>query len=1490
MDTRVRGRGVSGERSEHQGGAAAGMKDSQQRTNNGFVDLGRRFQALSESDAEQLDVLEVFPGYRDGLGWNEVLAKRRVVILAEAGSGKTRELFEQSRLLVNAGKASFFAALEDVGTLGLDGALQADKEALSAWKASDAEAWFFLDSIDEAKKARVRLGEALRKIAHDLRGCESRAHIVLSGRYSDWDFKSDLGLVDEQLPIPLEMSRSEVPSDVLVTQIVNHEDEDQPETTTDKATVLVMLPLDEARVKTFAVASGIAGVDAFLSALQANELMRLARRPLDLGWLIEHWRAKGRFGTLAEMLQLSLRKLVTEVRPTSPAYAPLSADRCERALERIGAGLVLQKLDHVIVPDSGSAIAPHGHPGLLLNSLLSDLTAPEVAELLGRPVFIPVTAGMVRLAQDNNGAVRSLLAARWLLGLIQNNCPRAEIHGRLFAEVYGEAVVIPSMQQTAAWLAIWDVDTARELVQRDPEILVQFGDPGSLPDSVAESVLRTFIARLAEGGEDRISDLDRIRRLVRPAFAPIVRELWDCHRTVPNVRTMLLKCITTGRMNPLIDIAFSAATEYSEDKLTTVFGGRALLDLGPADQIHSYLEYVRAHARDLPSTIVWEVAEQHYPGRLTADDIGVFLATLSEEHSELYFERFLNAIGSKTVPRDDLLRILESLQQRLPPDADDGTLGDDDPDRSLVALCSMIYSRLDPDDAPAPLVNGYLTLVRRERMRRPDKTLDELAHASAVRRRATFWAAAELASQDPDRAVRPEHVGQLFWIHYRAPLLEADLDWFFEDAAGRTELADRKLASDAALHIVIVSQTQRLLLERARAAGAKAPELAAAISQWETPREKTPEELRTQERLATVTERNRIEREKRDGDWQKFISELKESPEQLRDVAPLEGTNLDSRIYHLWQLLSQSRQHRNSFAVSDVKPLDRLVGTEASRYFRAAVGRFWRQWVPTLHSQRPSGERNVINRFDCIGIAGVSLEAVANPAWAKSLTAPEARRAVGYATLELNGFPQWIADLAAQWPQVVSEVLTQELVAEINAQPPLTHLGVLQNISHADRSVKALLAQPLYELLIGGTGLGPDDRTRVLTILVEASHLPPGLADQLQARALRGKDVIEVAADLGGLFRVAPDRGVPALRRALARKSKKSQDALVAQVLLRVCGDGWERNSELPSQLPFEHLRALIKLAYAHVRPQDDARPSRGGVYKLGGSRFDIEGARDALVNFLIRTPGRATYDALRALPKVPFCRITLPRSLALAFQRAELDSEFQPWRPEDIRQFESHFAIAPRSSSDLCRYACTIFANLQHALLHEDFAQGKVLAGLVNEMAVQNWVADRLKTVGGRRYSVERESHVVDEKEPDVRLRVSDSRAATPIEIKVVESWTVPQLEGALKMQLVGQYLRDTNHRWGILLLVHQKSRARGWRHNGKALPLAALLERLQAQAQRIAGRTPSSAQPFVVLLDVSTCGTRVRRPRSKPKRKTPSRTKNGDSCKARGRLRKPK
>jgi hypothetical protein len=167
------------------------------------VALDRRFIAWREEEGSAIQRLKDPRLYADDIDWKELQKHRRVVILAEAGSGKTEELGAQAQALTSQGSFAFHTTVQNAGIEGFAESLpEAEQKRLVAWIASDKPAWFFIDSVDEAKLSKIQLRTALRKVADGIASGLRRAHVVLSGRITDWEFRADLDSLTELLPVP----------------------------------------------------------------------------------------------------------------------------------------------------------------------------------------------------------------------------------------------------------------------------------------------------------------------------------------------------------------------------------------------------------------------------------------------------------------------------------------------------------------------------------------------------------------------------------------------------------------------------------------------------------------------------------------------------------------------------------------------------------------------------------------------------------------------------------------------------------------------------------------------------------------------------------------------------------------------------------------------------------------------------------------------------------------------------------------------------------------------------------------------------------------------------------------------------------------------------------------------------------------------------------------------------------------------------------------
>lgn len=185
--------------------------------------------------------------------WADLVAHGRVIVLGEAGSGKTWEMEAQVDALRQVGRTAFFVRVDELtrGTLA-PALVPTEQNRFRRWRDGEGEAVFLLDAKDEAQLADHHAFErALKSFANDLGERHlRRARVIISCRVSEWQRVSDLETVTRLLGPPPPLG-------------------DGAETANDQPPVLVVqiAALDTAQVRSFVSARG-QDPDPFLRAVE----------------------------------------------------------------------------------------------------------------------------------------------------------------------------------------------------------------------------------------------------------------------------------------------------------------------------------------------------------------------------------------------------------------------------------------------------------------------------------------------------------------------------------------------------------------------------------------------------------------------------------------------------------------------------------------------------------------------------------------------------------------------------------------------------------------------------------------------------------------------------------------------------------------------------------------------------------------------------------------------------------------------------------------------------------------------------------------------------------------------------------------------------------------------------------------------------------------------------------------------------------------------
>ena len=1231
---------------------------------------------------------------------------------------------------------------------------------------------------------------------------------------------------------------------------------------------VAMLAMNDSQIIEFVKHHGVKNADAFLEEIDRENAWDFARRPLDLTDLVANWRESGRLGTRVEQHETNATAKLRDD-PDRPDRGKVSDREARAGAESLALGLALTRTRTIGSPERSVGATP-ADGVLQADAILPGWTEGRRQSLLRRALFDPATYGRIRF---HHRSVQEYFAACKLRGLRDKGMSRAALFRLLFAEVYGVDVVRPSMRAIAAWLALWDSDVRGELIRREPEVLLTFGDPSAFELEARARLLRAFVAEYGHGGWRGLDiPMEAVRRLSHPDLADVIRECWKDGASNVDVLHLLIEMIWQGRIERCADLARDVAFDIACEHHCRIAAVRALLACDLNETVRECAGAMLTDAASWPDQVVCHVAADLFPRVISAEELATLMETRHEEADTSWGFKWISKHIAKTVePKSEpAIELREKMADLIFRTREDQP----EPYRArskfsylapaLVVLCERQLADL----AGEPMQDLIDACVIASRFGGGQTDSDNSVHKLRQRfetevslRSQAFWA--EQAFMDE---LAP--TGNSSKLFYRTAhdnlvgsLTEADRPWLETAVVDGCRPARRPIALHVLIGLWFRRGRIRSELDELREFVKDDADLLQSLSDQTTPPPKDDERQRKiaeAEREQQCSERDNAAREeKRLEEWRKWREWLVDNLDEAFSAEKVSGT---LATVHLW--LGEYNQDHGHYNSWDKEALEHAFGPEVAERAEEAYRAFWRNKQPMLWSTRPAEERNSTPQDWIKGLIGVSAEAP-HSGWARNLTPQEARTATAYATIELNGFAPFIVDLAEAHPSEVEEIIGGEISAELAVGNECEHLPTLQNLGHADSKLKRLLVPRLLaELMSWPDVFSAENASKWLHHLERMLRVLKEPERNEDREAISRECLKRYVADPGGplaimwlrgLFQFDPQCGTKTLIGALGDGSDAEVSARAVETFAALFGGFDPVLPEVPD--PAECARVfgkLVRSAYAFVPREDDL--VHRGTYSPD-TRDDAQTARNFLLSRLLETPGPEARRIVLELSCEEDFQHFSDRLRLLAREKAATEGELRPFDPADIVALEDNLEAPARDAEGLFSVMIDRLGDLAHYLRHHELSDRKTVQGITEESEMRRTLAMRLEARANGAYKVAQEEEVADRKRTDIRLLAVKGKHKTVIEIKIADKgWTLKQLVKALQDQLVGQYLRHSDCKSGCLLLTHGGKR-KGWRHpdSRKWLSPPEALEFLREKAARIQTETLHQVRLAVFWLDLT-------------------------------------
>ncbi len=1448
------------------------------------VELQRRFLEVVEAKDAEAAALESYissiSGTDTGIGWTDIFAaKESVVILGEPGSGKTHEMREQMARLRQQGACAVIVELGQVVSTQAPPLSHDDSAALARWREDKADAWLFLDAVDESKLVRISdFGAALKNISTWVGSQRERTHYVISSRISEWRSDADKELVESELLGTSDTSQAEqsnssaaMPGSDFGLGLTRTSAQSKPVSVRDtdripsKLKIVKLLPLTRDQVLHFLQTFG-GDPHQFLDAVERIDALEFVGRPDDARDLYALWRNTGRLGTKIEMLEQS-----TEIKlqlKEDRSGVPLS--RLLEGAETVCACLHLSRNLAIVIDQQGDDMLIDSIP--LRSCLPQDWSEKERHSLIQRPIFDGATYGRIRLHHRTH---QDYLAACWLRALMDAECPYSELRQIVFDERSdGNLILRPFMTSVATWLACiaphnsrWIEALHGDLLTHAPWAFLAHGDPQSLPVQYRLNVLRNIVEHFR--GRDHVQiDWDRstLKRFADPALAGDLATWIADPSTSADIRADYMFLVQLGQLHAAMQPVVDIATSYGADEYLRVTALGCIARTGSIEQRSAVLTAALSEPR-LSIRIAGWIASCVYPA--IADETGLFdiLARISAQRSKISISSLDQFEREVVMARDGISgkaseRFLQALTSFLRDDT-----GACRKDRAWAAdwlepSIARLLRRPALEEAESMLIIDALALLcsareshlTQEWRSDKDESLNKLSLAHPLLRRQWFLRRYDESGREQGRK-RSNFVQIADRYDVIAPHPD-DRHWWFDDALLG---ADTKRAFALRAGLSLPKGTNK--------PGRSWPPLRIIVASI---RDHALRTVLWQILISDLSFPWHRLKNKWQGEWsQNYYWKQKWNPvrerywhwvnkihflRKKRSIAVGGWWNACDHVVERARHLARDKSHSRwgGLDATDIgKPYGPLVG----KAVRAGLDKHWRQNSPSLPHEKP--ERNETLKTTVLGLVALDLaysEYETN--YFAYLSESEASVAARYALNELNGFPGWMPILVAHHRHAVQKIFDEAIRGEWQKTLADTEFGseTLGLLAWNDSNLPQIALPTVRALLLESTTPNLQVLTSALQVAIKHDT---GARDWLVplARKHLGETTASDQAAwvwLIALMQFDADAGFDILEQWA---NDLAPDA-TSDLATRLCASLANRHQRSisinnPDFWRPKFLLRFIPWVFQHVQPEND--PVHEGAYSPT-PHDDAARFRPQLIEALVTSDMEGAEETLCQLVSVPELARQRDWLIASIDRRRARVADNLRLEPGDVFELRAKHERPPRSRSDLFHIASTQLRAIKEFVeLSENSIRREANVSDWKENDYRFWIKKHLDAASHGRYVLSADAEIDPGKFPDLRFENPDIDGAISVEVKVADVWSHVELMGALRDQLVRQYLRAHNASYGIYLLFHN-GKKKQWITDGQTpRDWEGLLSDLQALADQIKAQQRNIERLVIIGIDVT-------------------------------------